>query len=285
MRRNASSMSLGRPRERQPHERSAAHSVEVDARRDRNAGVVQQLRAERQRVRGEVRDVGVDVERAVGGRQAVDADRAQPVEQQLAVGRVVMQERVRLGDRFRCERRDGGHLRQRRRADGEVSGQAVHRPLQLLRHQQPAQPPPGHREVLRKAVDHHGISRCLPRAAGRGCALVHQAVVDLVADQPDPGLGAPRRDRGQFVGRNHRPGRVGRARHDHALHRRVQVGEHLRGRLEPGVRSAGHLDDLTAQRRQDVAVARDSRGWRWPPGRRRRSTQGTPAGIHRSSRW
>ena len=132
-----------------------------------------------------MRDVGVDVERAVGGGEPVDADRPQPVEQQLPVGRVVMQQRIRLGDRFGCERRDGGDLRQRRRADGEVSRQAVHRALQLLRHQQPAQPPAGHREVLRKAVDHHGISRCLPRAAGGGRALVHQAVVDLVADQPD----------------------------------------------------------------------------------------------------
>ena len=36
-------------------------------------------------------DVGVDVERAVGRGEPVDADRAQPVEQQLPVGRVVMQ--------------------------------------------------------------------------------------------------------------------------------------------------------------------------------------------------
>jgi hypothetical protein len=57
-----------------------------------------------------VRDVGVDVERTVGGGKAVDAYRAQPVEEQLPVGRVVMQERIRLGDGFRCERRDGGEL-------------------------------------------------------------------------------------------------------------------------------------------------------------------------------
>ena len=43
-----------RARERQPHERAAAHRVEVDAGRDRNAGVSQQFRAERQRVRGQV---------------------------------------------------------------------------------------------------------------------------------------------------------------------------------------------------------------------------------------
>ena len=54
-----------------------------------------------------MRDIGVDVERAVGWGEAVDADRAQPVEQQLPVGRVVMQQRIRLGDGFRCERRDG----------------------------------------------------------------------------------------------------------------------------------------------------------------------------------
>ena len=196
-----------------------------------------------------------DIERAVGGGQPVDADRAHPVQQQLPVRRIVMQQRIRLGDRFRCERRDGGHLRQHWRTDREVTRQAVHRPLQLLRHQQPAQSPSGHGEVLRKAVDHHGISRCLPRAAGLRSARVNQPVVDLVADQPDAFRLAPRSDRREFLGWNHRPGRVGGARHDHALHRRIQVGEHLGRRLEPGIRSAGHLDDLTAQRRQDVAVA------------------------------
>ena len=65
--------------ERQSHVRAAAHGVEVDARCDRNTGVVQQLRAERQRVRRQMRHVGVDVERAVGGRKAVDADLWQPV--------------------------------------------------------------------------------------------------------------------------------------------------------------------------------------------------------------
>ena len=68
-------------------------------------------------------DVGVDVERPVGGCQPVDADRAQPVEQQLPVGRVVMQQRVRLGDRFRRERRD------RRATCGSAGGQMVKFPV------------------------------------------------------------------------------------------------------------------------------------------------------------
>ncbi len=67
----------GRARERQPHERTAALCVEIDAGRDRDSGVGQQLRAERQRVVGQMRHVGVDVERAVGRREPVDADLAQ----------------------------------------------------------------------------------------------------------------------------------------------------------------------------------------------------------------
>ena len=169
-----------------------------------------------------------------------------------------MEQRIRLGDRLRRERRDRGRLGQHGRADGEVSRQAVHRALQLPRYQQPAQPPSGHREVFRKAVHHNGFPRCLPCAAGVGGALVHQAVIDLVADQPNTRLRAPRRDRRQLVGWDHGAGRIGRARHDHALHGRIELREHLRGRLEPGLGSARDLDDLTAERRQDVAVTRIS---------------------------
>ncbi len=56
--------------ERQSHVPVTVHGVEVNARRDRNAGVCQQPRAEVQRVRRITGDVGVDVEGAVGGRQS-----------------------------------------------------------------------------------------------------------------------------------------------------------------------------------------------------------------------
>ena len=51
-----------------------------------DAGAGQQLLAERQRIGGQVRDVGVHVEGAVGGSHPVDADRTQTVEQQGAIG-------------------------------------------------------------------------------------------------------------------------------------------------------------------------------------------------------
>jgi hypothetical protein len=120
MRVNASSMSLVGP---------AAFGVEIDPGCDGNAGVGQQLRAERQRVACQMRHVGVDVERAVGRRQLVDPDLPQPVEQQPTVGGVMVKKSVRLSGRLRRERRHRGDLGQHRRADGEVARQAVNRAL------------------------------------------------------------------------------------------------------------------------------------------------------------
>ena len=124
-----------------------------------------------------------------------------------------------------------------------------------LGHQQPAQPPARHREILRKAVRHNGIARRLPGTRRFRRARVDQPVIHLVADQPRSGRIAPGCDGREFFRRDHRAGGVGRAGHDHALHRRIQLGQHLHGRLKPGFRSARDLHHLTAQCRQDVAVA------------------------------
>ena len=168
----------------------------------------------------------------------------------------MLQVRLGLGDRLGGERRHRRDLRQHRRADGEVAGQAVHRAAQLGGHHQPAQPPACHREILRKAVDDDGITRRLPGAAGRWRPFVDQAVVNLVADELDAGGVAPGSDRRQFLGRYDRSGGIGRAGDDDALHRRVEFGEHLRGGLEPGLRPARDLDHLTSQCGQDVSIAR-----------------------------
>ena len=145
-------------------------------------------------------------------------------------------------------------LGQCRRADGEVAGETVDRALQSGGHQQPAQPPPRHREILREAVDHNGVARRLPRAAGLRGARIDQAVVDLVADQPHAGVVTPYSDGGQLGGRYDGAGRVGRAGDDHARYRGIERLEHRDGRLEPGLGAARDLDHLAAQRGEDVAV-------------------------------
>ena len=153
---------------------------------------------------------------------------------------------------------DRGELRQHRRADGEVAGQAVDRALQHLRHQQPAQPPArSSRSTSKSCSPPRHLATSPTRSWSRArpgytrpwytSSLISRTPVDL----------APRRDRGQFLGRDHRAGRVGRAGDDHALHRRI---ESRRASAAVGWNRVsgphGHLDHLTAQRRQDVAVAR-----------------------------
>ena len=180
---------------------------------------------------------------------------SQTVEQCRAIGGVLMQMALGFLNRLRRECLDGGVLRQHRWADREVSGQTVHRATELSRHQQPTKPPPRHREVLGKAVDHECVSRRTPGAAGLRGAVIDQSVINLVADQPHSRFVTPGRDRRELLGRDHRAGWVGGAGHHDTLHRRIELGQHLRGRLETGLGAAFDHHDLAPQRRQDVAVA------------------------------
>ena len=154
-----------------------------------------------------------------------------------------------LGDRLRGERGDRRVLRQYRRTDGEVAGQAVHRAPQLLWHQQPTEPPACHAEILRESIGDHGIPRGFPGATGLRGAWVDQAVVDLVTDQPHPRLRAPGCNRGQLRRRDDGPGRVRRARHYDAVHQGLEIREHLRGR--PNRVSGPHSTSTTWQPRAD----------------------------------
>ena len=68
--------------EAEPDVAVADLGVEVDAGRDRDAGLAEQVVGEAHRVVGQVADVGVHVERAVGRRQTGDAEGGQPLEQE-----------------------------------------------------------------------------------------------------------------------------------------------------------------------------------------------------------
>ena len=94
-----------------------------------------------------------------------------------------------------------------------------------------------------------------PRARRLGGARVGDAVVDLVADELHAVVRAPVRERGQLGGVEHGAGRVGRAGDHQPLHRLVEGLEHRDRGLVAGLRPARQLDDLAAQRREDVAVA------------------------------
>ena len=183
MRRSASSMSAVGPANDSRTNDAAAHGVEVDA-RVRSQRRCRPTASSRTTASPSVRsrDVGVDVERAVGRREPVDPDPAQSVEQQLAVGGVVL--RAGASD----SAIDSGVNAATAANCGSTGGQMVKLPVRQstarcssLRHQQPAQPPARHREVLREAVHHNGIPRCLPRAAG------------LRAHRDTPARGTPRR--------------------------------------------------------------------------------------------
>ena len=159
------------------------------------------------------------------------------------------------------ERREAGALREHRRADREVAGQHVARPGAAGPGTsiQPIRQPVIEKYLLKLA--NTTASRLVSQAlrASRSCrrAGVLDAVVDLVADQLHLLGLAPPGQRGELARQQHRAGRVGRAGDDQPLEAvlRVELGDLLDGRLEPGLRAGRDLDDLDAERGEHVAVA------------------------------
>ena len=158
-----------RPGERHPQRPVAVDLIEIDTRGHGHAGLVEQSRAEQLRIVGQVRDVGVHVERAVRRGQPVDAEFAQPVQQQ-SVRLIRISGHVPVALVVGVERAHRRVLREGGRADRHVAGQGVDRVGQVVGHQHPADPPAGHREVLGERIDDE------PRPVGR------------------PGAGRPRRN-------------------------------------------------------------------------------------------
>ena len=135
--------------------------VEVEPGRHRHPRLAQDPGAELAAVAGHLRDVGVDVERPVRRRDAREPRLRQPLEHQRPVGAIDREVRLELA--ARVERRQRRHLARVRRADEQVLHQPLDPPDVRLRHHHPADPPAGHREVLRERVDHIDLVRDLER--------------------------------------------------------------------------------------------------------------------------
>ncbi len=97
--------------------------------------------------------------------------------------------------------------------------------------------------------------RDVAQALVRARLRVLDPVVDLVADQAYAVLLAPRGQRSELVGQQHRAGRVGRGGDDQAVHGPGHGFELLDGGLEPGPGPAVDLHHLDAERGEHVAVA------------------------------
>ena len=91
-----------------------------------------------------------------------------------------------------------------------------------------------------------------------GFALVHDAVIDLVGDQPHAPCVAPFGQGLQLRAAHHRAGRIGRARHDQPGDRPCLLERGDR-RLEAIGRGGRQIDGLEIERRQDVAIGRIAR--------------------------
>ena len=240
-------------REGEADEPVAIDAVEVGAGRERHPGRLEQGRAPGRRVVGQVADVGVEVEGAVGRGQPGQAGRGQTLEQRRPVAPVALDPRRELG--AAGERRERRLLRQRRRRDEQILGEQLDRPHQVRRRHQPAEAPAGHAEVFGEAVDHDRIP--VERQHARGRRRIGDAMVDLVGDQPDAAGAAVAREAGELAGPQHGPGRVGRARDHEAVDRRRDRGQLLDREREAGLRTEADPDRLDPERPQDVLVGRE----------------------------
>ena len=226
--------------------------IEVDPRRDRDAGLLDEAAAKAQAVVREVADVGVEIERAVGWGDAAQADARQLGEQALAVLRVLRDRGDQLG--HVVEGGERGVLRQARRHQEQVDEVVVQRAHAGGRRDDPAQAPARHAKELREAVEDDRVR--VERECRRRFDAVADAVVDLVGDHARAVLAAALDQCGELAAREHRPGRVRRAGDDQAVQRLGERVEHRRLQAIVRVGAAIDLDRRAAERLQRVAVGR-----------------------------
>src|SRR5215212_5558406 len=199
-------------RERDADSRAAVALVEVRARSKCHPVFLQQGLAPGLRVRmwtELVSNAGVDVEGAVG--------RGNPAPTKIIDG--IQHNRPGIGKGCHPgiglsvglvgESGDRRVLSRHRWTQGEVSGQCVEGTQQVGRHQAPAKPPPGHSPVLEERGDHDRLAIMLPGAAGCD-GVVSDAVVDLIADQPDSMITTPGSKLGKLIWDDHGAGGIGR---------------------------------------------------------------------------
>ena len=176
---------------------------------------------ERHRVVGEVADVGVGVERAVGRRELGDR-RAGRARRAAAAGCRRSARTWPSSSAYASSLNAARHAR-----CASTGGQIVKLPVSTStarRSRSGTSIQPMRQPVIEKYFEKlpntTRLAAGLPRAAraSRCAGLgVLDAVVDLVADQLDAGLLAVRRQRRQLGRQQHRAGRVGRAGDDEAL--------------------------------------------------------------------
>ena len=129
------------------------------------------------------------------------------------------------------ERRDRGALGEDGHARGGELDQVLDHLAERRRRLEPADAEAGHRPVLRQRLDeqdlvvrrHHVVER------GRAGAVVGDAAVDLVGDDPKPMPARDRQRRGDFLARRDEAGRVGgRVEENEAGRRRHRARELVR---------------------------------------------------------
>ena len=226
--------------------------VEVHARGRRDVGLLEEAPAQGDGIVGEAADVGVEVERAVRGGEAVEPSPMQLLQEEGAVGAIALDARLQFGQCL--ESSQSRVLRHGRRRDEQVLPKPAHGVDQILRQHEPAQAPARHAEILGEAVDDDGV--LAERQDRLGRLVVGDAVIDLIRDDPYAPAAAPAGKTFQIGARDHRAGGIGRAGQDEAVDRARDGRQQVGSRLEAGLHGGGNRHHLDVERGQDVAVGR-----------------------------
>ena len=230
------------------------HRIEIDAGGRGDVCPFQHLFGELETVGGEVRDIGIKIECAVGRQEFLKAGFRQALDQDAAVFQIAALDRLHLLGSV--ERRFCRDLRQRRYRDRKVLLQPLDRADQRFRRHHPAHPPAGHAEIFRERVDDERIRRQF------GCRhrrkRIVETMIDFVGYEADAcALGRLYQARKRVAG-HHGAGRIGWTSDQHALQPPLAM-RGQQGFAGQGVAGfARRLDQhrLAAERGQDVPVRR-----------------------------
>ena len=207
---------------------AALIGVKVDPGRGRDAGILDHLLAELHAVVGEIRNVGIDIERAIGRRDPAKTHVWQGGKQQFPVAGIGGDIGFQLVGAV--HRHQSGVLAERGRGKEQIAPPGLGGGHRVLGNHHPAQAPGRHAEVFGETVDHQRLGQLLKHRGG--VHAIADPVIDLVRNDGDPTFAADLGNGAQLFARDNRAGRVGRAGQDQSLgcgiERRERSGSDLK---------------------------------------------------------
>ena len=227
---------------------------EISTRCDGHTGALQQIARESKTVVAQRTAISIDIKRALRHHRYAEAKLAQGRQQIITPRLEFRTPRLKDGDGLRLESRHRCMLRRCGRREINILRKFFKGPQIALGHHHPAQPPAGHVEVFRKAVNDKNLVAEFERCGV--ITLIDEAVINLVDDHD---AAARRRDGSDLLERCVRHQSTGgirrRGHHHRTSTRRPALRHQFRRELITAVRTDGDFISDPAHHAHEVAIA------------------------------